>query len=78
MEMVEVALGWIKYWFPEFEFTWLGVSLISLQTVEYNTDPRKKCGQIYQKRWILYTRPIMPQGQQTNFGTFGHLSIYQR
>ncbi|KAI8975842.1 ABC1-domain-containing protein [Trametes punicea] len=24
MEMVEVSLGWIKHWFPEFEFTWLG------------------------------------------------------
>ncbi|KAH9949006.1 ABC1-domain-containing protein [Amylocystis lapponica] len=24
MEMVEVTLGWIKHWFPEFEFTWLG------------------------------------------------------
>ncbi|EPQ57523.1 ABC1-domain-containing protein [Gloeophyllum trabeum ATCC 11539] len=24
MNMVEVALGWIKSWFPEFEFTWLG------------------------------------------------------
>ncbi|KAG5641647.1 hypothetical protein DXG03_004541 [Asterophora parasitica] len=24
MGMVEVTLGWIKYWFPEFEFTWLG------------------------------------------------------
>ncbi|GAW08545.1 ABC1-domain-containing protein [Lentinula edodes] len=24
MEMVEVSLGWIKYWFPEFELTWLG------------------------------------------------------
>lgn len=24
METVEVAMGWIKYWFPEFEFTWLG------------------------------------------------------
>ncbi|KAN0091092.1 ABC1 family domain containing protein [Tylopilus felleus] len=24
MEMVEVTLGWIKYWFPNFEFTWLG------------------------------------------------------
>ncbi|KAI0063635.1 ABC1-domain-containing protein [Artomyces pyxidatus] len=24
MEMVEVTLGWIKRWFPEFEFTWLG------------------------------------------------------
>lgn len=24
MEMVEVTLGWVKYWFPEFEFTWLG------------------------------------------------------
>ncbi|GLB37038.1 putative ABC1-domain-containing protein [Lyophyllum shimeji] len=23
MQMVEVTLGWIKYWFPEFEFTWL-------------------------------------------------------
>ncbi|KAJ7579222.1 ABC1 family-domain-containing protein [Mycena floridula] len=23
MTMVEVTLGWIKYWFPEFEFTWL-------------------------------------------------------
>ncbi|EIN11810.1 ABC1-domain-containing protein [Punctularia strigosozonata HHB-11173 SS5] len=23
MNMVEVTLGWIKYWFPEFEFTWL-------------------------------------------------------
>ncbi|KAJ3724516.1 ABC1-domain-containing protein [Lentinula raphanica] len=23
MEMVEVSLGWIKYWFPEFELTWL-------------------------------------------------------
>ncbi|KAH7909330.1 ABC1-domain-containing protein [Hygrophoropsis aurantiaca] len=23
MEMVEITLGWIKYWFPEFEFTWL-------------------------------------------------------
>lgn len=23
MEMVEVALGWIKHWFPDFEFTWL-------------------------------------------------------
>ncbi|KAF9227405.1 ABC1-domain-containing protein [Gyrodon lividus] len=23
MEMVEVTLGWIKYWFPEFELTWL-------------------------------------------------------
>lgn len=22
-------LGWIKYWFPEFEFTWLGVSLFT-------------------------------------------------
>ncbi|KAG6866354.1 hypothetical protein C0991_005275 [Blastosporella zonata] len=24
MKMVEATLGWIKYWFPEFEFTWLG------------------------------------------------------
>ncbi|EFI28146.1 atypical/ABC1/ABC1-B protein kinase [Coprinopsis cinerea okayama7 len=24
VEMVDVTLGWIKYWFPEFEFTWLG------------------------------------------------------
>ncbi|KIJ18754.1 hypothetical protein PAXINDRAFT_110361 [Paxillus involutus ATCC 200175] len=24
MDMVEVTLDWIKYWFPEFEFTWLG------------------------------------------------------
>ncbi|KAG5651876.1 hypothetical protein H0H81_007096 [Sphagnurus paluster] len=24
MEMVEVTLVWIKSWFPEFEFTWLG------------------------------------------------------
>ncbi|KAL1945968.1 hypothetical protein VTO73DRAFT_1970 [Trametes versicolor] len=24
MEMVEVSLGWIKHWFPTFEFTWLG------------------------------------------------------
>ncbi|KDR75880.1 hypothetical protein GALMADRAFT_248622 [Galerina marginata CBS 339.88] len=24
MEMVDATLGWIKYWFPEFEFTWLG------------------------------------------------------
>ncbi|KAF7981834.1 hypothetical protein HWV62_31359 [Athelia sp. TMB] len=24
MKMVEVTLGWIKYWFPEFEFRWLG------------------------------------------------------
>ncbi|KAI0766836.1 ABC1-domain-containing protein [Trametes elegans] len=24
MEMVEVSLGWIKHWFPNFEFTWLG------------------------------------------------------
>ncbi|KZT26756.1 ABC1-domain-containing protein [Neolentinus lepideus HHB14362 ss-1] len=24
MNMVEVALGWIKSWFPEFELTWLG------------------------------------------------------
>ncbi|TFK26455.1 atypical/ABC1/ABC1-B protein kinase [Coprinopsis marcescibilis] len=24
MEMVDVSLGWIKYLFPEFEFTWLG------------------------------------------------------
>ncbi|KAF8345846.1 ABC1 family-domain-containing protein [Amanita rubescens] len=24
MNMVEVTLGWIKSWFPEFEFTWLG------------------------------------------------------
>ncbi|KAI0344865.1 ABC1-domain-containing protein [Trametopsis cervina] len=23
MDMVEFSLGWIKYWFPEFEFTWL-------------------------------------------------------
>ncbi|KAF8161107.1 ABC1 family-domain-containing protein [Crassisporium funariophilum] len=23
MEMVDVTLGWIKYWFPEFEFSWL-------------------------------------------------------
>ncbi|KAF9531663.1 ABC1 family-domain-containing protein [Crepidotus variabilis] len=23
MEMVDVTLGWIKYWFPQFEFTWL-------------------------------------------------------
>ncbi|KAF9501491.1 ABC1-domain-containing protein [Pleurotus eryngii] len=23
MEMVEVTLGWIKHWFPDFEFTWL-------------------------------------------------------
>lgn len=23
MEMVDVTLGWIKYWFPEFELTWL-------------------------------------------------------
>lgn len=22
--MVEATLGWIKYWFPEFEFRWLG------------------------------------------------------
>lgn len=21
-------IGWVKYWFPEFEFTWLGVSRI--------------------------------------------------
>ncbi|KAN0111476.1 ABC1 domain containing protein [Russula decolorans] len=24
MEMVELTLGWLKRWFPEFEFTWLG------------------------------------------------------
>ncbi|KAF8268634.1 ABC1-domain-containing protein [Lactarius quietus] len=24
METVELTLGWIKRWFPEFEFTWLG------------------------------------------------------
>ncbi|KAF4620976.1 hypothetical protein D9613_000699 [Agrocybe pediades] len=24
IEMVDATLGWIKYWFPEFEFTWLG------------------------------------------------------
>ncbi|KAH9485382.1 ABC1 family protein MCP2-like protein [Psilocybe cubensis] len=24
MEMVDATLGWIKYWFPDFEFTWLG------------------------------------------------------
>jgi len=24
MRMVELTLGWIKRWFPEFEFTWLG------------------------------------------------------
>ncbi|KNZ77750.1 ABC1 family protein C15C4.02 [Termitomyces sp. J132] len=24
MKMVEVTLGWVKYWFPEFELTWLG------------------------------------------------------
>ncbi|RDB16803.1 ABC1 family protein MCP2 [Hypsizygus marmoreus] len=24
MKMVEVTLGWIKSWFPDFEFTWLG------------------------------------------------------
>ncbi|EGN99873.1 hypothetical protein SERLA73DRAFT_180133 [Serpula lacrymans var. lacrymans S7.3] len=24
MEMVEVSLGWIKRWFPDFELTWLG------------------------------------------------------
>ncbi|KAF9792945.1 ABC1-domain-containing protein [Thelephora terrestris] len=24
METVEVAMGWVKHWFPEFEFTWLG------------------------------------------------------
>ncbi|KAF8906520.1 ABC1 family-domain-containing protein [Gymnopilus junonius] len=24
MKMVEATLGWIKYWFPEFEFSWLG------------------------------------------------------
>ncbi|KAG2078980.1 ABC1-domain-containing protein [Suillus decipiens] len=24
MSMVRSTLGWIKYWFPEFEFTWLG------------------------------------------------------
>ncbi|KAG6844706.1 hypothetical protein H0H87_004582 [Tephrocybe sp. NHM501043] len=24
MKMVETTLGWVKYWFPEFEFTWLG------------------------------------------------------
>lgn len=25
MEMVDVTMGWIKYWFPEFEFSWLAV-----------------------------------------------------
>lgn len=35
MEMVEVTLGWIKYWFPEFEFTWLAVSLISVVAEHY-------------------------------------------
>ncbi|KAF9650900.1 ABC1-domain-containing protein [Thelephora ganbajun] len=24
IETVEVAMGWVKHWFPEFEFTWLG------------------------------------------------------
>ncbi|KAF9475536.1 ABC1-domain-containing protein [Pholiota conissans] len=24
MEMVDFTLGWVKYWFPEFEFSWLG------------------------------------------------------
>ncbi|KAG0707338.1 ABC1 family-domain-containing protein [Suillus ampliporus] len=24
MNMVQSTLGWVKYWFPEFEFTWLG------------------------------------------------------
>ncbi|KAJ8587450.1 ABC1-domain-containing protein [Rhizopogon salebrosus TDB-379] len=24
MKMVQSTLGWVKYWFPEFEFTWLG------------------------------------------------------
>jgi hypothetical protein len=31
MNMVEVTLGWVKYWFPEFEFSWLGVSFMSFQ-----------------------------------------------
>ncbi|KAG6850144.1 hypothetical protein H0H93_000529 [Arthromyces matolae] len=29
MKTVEVALGWVKYWFPEFEFTWLGEEMRS-------------------------------------------------
>ncbi|TDL26259.1 ABC1-domain-containing protein [Rickenella mellea] len=24
MEMVDLSLGWVKYWFPDFEFSWLG------------------------------------------------------
>ncbi|RXW16719.1 hypothetical protein EST38_g9135 [Candolleomyces aberdarensis] len=27
MEMVDVTLGWLKYWFPEFEFSWLAEAM---------------------------------------------------
>ncbi|KAF9012345.1 ABC1 family-domain-containing protein [Cyathus striatus] len=29
MKMVEITLGWVKYWFPHFEFTWLGEEMRS-------------------------------------------------
>ncbi|OSD01357.1 ABC1-domain-containing protein [Trametes coccinea BRFM310] len=42
MEMVEVSLGWIKHWFPEFEFTWLGE--------EMRENLPKEMNFVYEKR----------------------------
>ncbi|KAJ6499918.1 ABC1 family-domain-containing protein, partial [Mycena vitilis] len=36
MAVVEASLGWIKYWFPEFEFTWLAEEMKTNLPLEMN------------------------------------------
>ncbi|KAJ7770216.1 ABC1-domain-containing protein [Mycena maculata] len=36
MAVVESSLGWIKYWFPEFEFTWLAEEMKTNLPLEMN------------------------------------------
>ncbi|KAJ7132748.1 ABC1 family-domain-containing protein [Mycena crocata] len=36
MAVVESSLGWIKYWFPEFEFTWLAEEMRTNLPLEMN------------------------------------------
>ncbi|KAK0226103.1 ABC1 family-domain-containing protein [Armillaria fumosa] len=64
MAMVEVALGWIKYWFPEFEFTWLGEEMREnlpkeMDFVHEATNARKTVDDFKNMRTSLYIPEVI-------------------
>ncbi|KAK0485981.1 ABC1-domain-containing protein [Armillaria novae-zelandiae] len=64
MAVVEVALGWIKYWFPEFEFTWLGEEMREnlpkeMDFVHEATNARKTANDFKNMRTSLYIPEVI-------------------